>query len=120
MKKIIWMVLSILVFSGCSKTETKKAEINPPIYVSFDKEGKMLFGPISQNISLSNGEGVLGTDHTISVFCEKLTHSEALLVFQEYTPKGSLVREAKRAVPLGVGFTFQIFETLDVTIRNKI
>jgi hypothetical protein len=106
---------------ACSKPEkTTGMKITPPIYVATDPDGLMFFGPISMTDGLSNGEKVTGTDNTISVFCSSLTDKEAILTFRESAPGGALIRETTHPVPLGLGFTFKIFDTVKVTIKNSI
>ena len=121
MKRLIlsaWLLLSLV---GCSKPQnTTEKKIVPPIYVATDPKGEMLLGPISQTASLSDGRVIPGTDHTISVFCSALTDKEATLTFQEFAPGGALIRETTHPVPLGMGFTFKIFDKVNVTIRNSL
>ena len=40
-----------------------------------------------------------------------------MLTFQEEAGN-HVIREAKQKVPRGVGYSFRIFDTVDVTIRN--
>ena len=121
MKRLLLSACLVLSLVACSMPQnTTEKKITPPIYVATDPEGKMLFGPISQTASLSDGREIPGTNHTISVFCSALTDKEATLTFQEFAPGGALIRETTHSVPLGLGFTFKIFDTINVAIKNSL
>ena len=121
MKTLISIFVAAFLIIGCSKPERKTEKNTLPIYVSFDKTGARLFGPIPLNssASLSDGWVIPGTDHTINVYGSALSSTKATLVFQEVTPTGGIVKQAEQKILLGLGYTFKIFDSVDVTIRNK-
>lgn len=122
MKSFFFAILCLGTLAGCSKPTVAPVAraINPPIYVSFDPEGRLLFGPVSRDYSLSDGRPVVpGTDHTVNVFCSAEEAQSCTLTFQELAVGGRVIRETKQVVPKGVGYSFKIFDSVDVTIRNK-
>jgi hypothetical protein len=125
MKILIFFLFMTAGTIDCSKQPSAEKKITPPIYVSFDKDGKRLFGPISQDSSLSDGNvpgpDIPGSDNIISVYCSELTHKSATLTFIEYGPKGGPeIRKATHTVPLGLEDHFKIFDSVDVTIKNSL
>ena len=121
MKSIALSLIVIAAITACSKQPVSKGSTTLPIYVSFDSQGKWLFGPISPAVSLGDGRPVVpGTDHTISVWSSPLHGNDCTLTFEEHTAGGQSVRAEDRVVTLGVGNTFKIFGAVDVTIRNSL
>lgn len=118
------LFLTFITSAGCSKKPVSEAAISPPIYVSFDTEGKWLFGPVSRNASISDGRPIVpGTNHTVSVYCSAFDGKNCTLTFIENASDEERKRQLRREsrfVPLGLGYTFKIFESVDVTIRNRM
>jgi beta-lactamase regulating signal transducer with metallopeptidase domain/ankyrin repeat protein len=136
-----WSLLGILIIgilsvacltakeSDTANASAKPMKINPPpIYVWYNKIGLGFFGPIRGDAGLSDESHIRGTDHTLSVWCKSFTATDETLVFIESWPIGPRhvlpdggssqpvsEKRTEKTVPVGKVYSFQIFDSVDVT-----